>query len=76
MQFYEDLGSTMMAEEDAMSRMWAADQQFMAKLADYRRQLKHELQMLSEQIPKTTVAVLGKLPGSEGNHGQTSEHRQ
>ena len=23
----------------------------------------------SEQIPKSTIAVLGKMPGSEGNHG-------
>ena len=25
----------------------------------------------SEQIPKSTIAALGKLPGSEGNHGST-----
>ena len=30
----------------------------------------------SEQIPKSTIAVLGKMPGSEGNHGQTAKHRQ
>ena len=28
----------------------------------------------SEQIPKSTIAVLGKMPGSEGN--QTAKHRQ
>ena len=25
----------------------------------------------SEQIPKTTIAALGKMPGSEGNHGSS-----
>ena len=30
----------------------------------------------SEQIPKSTIAALGKMPGSEGNHGQTAKHRQ
>ena len=31
----------------------------------------------SEQIPKSTLAALGKMPGSEGNHdGQTAKHRQ
>ena len=24
----------------------------------------------SEQIPKSTIAALGKMPGSEGNHGR------
>ena len=28
-----------------------------------------------EQIPKSTIAALGKMPGS-GNHGQTAKHRQ
>ena len=28
----------------------------------------------SEQ--KSTIAALGKMPGSEGNHGQTAKHRQ
>ena len=29
----------------------------------------------SEQIPKSTIdiAALGKMPGSEGNHGQTAK---
>ena len=26
--------------------------------------------------PKNIFAALGKLPGSEGNHSQTAEHRQ
>ena len=26
--------------------------------------------------PKNTFAAFGKLPGSEGNHSQTAEHRQ
>ena len=30
----------------------------------------------SGQIPKSMIAVLGKMPGSDGNHGQTAEHRQ
>ena len=30
----------------------------------------------SEQIPKSTIAALGKMPGSEGNYGQTAKHRQ
>ena len=30
----------------------------------------------SEQVPKSTIAALGKMPGSEGNHGQTARHRQ
>ena len=30
----------------------------------------------SEQIPKSTIAALGKMPGSEGNHGQTAKHMQ
>ena len=30
----------------------------------------------SEQIPKSTIAAFGKMPGSEGNHGQTAKHRQ
>ena len=25
---------------------------------------------------EVTIAVLGKVPGSEGNHGQTAKHRQ
>ena len=27
----------------------------------------------SEQFPKSTIAVLGIMPGSESNHGQTTE---
>ena len=30
----------------------------------------------SEQIPKSTIVALGKVPGSEGDHGQTAKHRQ
>ena len=30
----------------------------------------------SEQTSKSTIAALGKMPGSEGNHGQTAKHRQ
>ena len=30
----------------------------------------------SEQIPKSTIAALGKMPGSGGNHDQTAKHRQ
>ena len=30
----------------------------------------------SEQIPKSTIAVLGKVLRSEGNHGQTAKYRQ
>ena len=30
----------------------------------------------SEQIPKSMTVALGKTPGSDGNHGQTAEHRQ
>ena len=30
----------------------------------------------SEQISMSTIAALGKMPGSEGNHGQTAKHRQ
>ena len=30
----------------------------------------------SEQTPKSTIAALGKMPGSEGNHGQTAKHRR
>ena len=30
----------------------------------------------SEQIPKSTIVAVGKVPGSEGNHGQTAKHRQ
>ena len=30
----------------------------------------------SEQIPKSTIAALGKMAGSEGNHCQTARHRQ
>ena len=27
-----------------------------------------------EQIPKSMIAALGKMPGSEGNQGQTAKH--
>ena len=30
----------------------------------------------SGQIPKIMIVALGKMPGSDGNHGQTAEHRQ
>ena len=30
----------------------------------------------SEQISKSTIPAIRKMPGSEGSHGQTSEHRQ
>ena len=30
----------------------------------------------SEQILKSTIVALGKMPGSKGNHGQTAKHRQ
>ena len=30
----------------------------------------------SEQTPKSTIAALGKMPRSEGKHGQTARHRQ
>ena len=30
----------------------------------------------SEQVSKSVNVALGKMPGSEGNHGQTAEHRQ
>ena len=28
------------------------------------------------EIPKSTIAALRKMPGSEGKHGQTAKHRQ
>ena len=29
-----------------------------------------------DQSKSPTIAALGRMPGSEGNHGQTSEHTQ
>ena len=33
-------------------------------------------EMGSEQLPKSTIAALGKMPGSQGNHDQTAKPRQ
>ena len=30
----------------------------------------------SDQVPTNRIVALGKLPGSEGDYGQTAEHRQ
>ena len=30
----------------------------------------------SEQIPKSMIAALGTMPGSEGNYGQATKHMQ
>ena len=30
----------------------------------------------SEQLPKSTIAAFGKMPVSEGKHGQTAQHTQ
>ena len=36
----------------------------------------HAKEIGSVQLPKSMIAALGKMPGSEGNHDQTAKHRQ
>ena len=45
--------------------------------SDFAKSTEHVSKEIgSEQIPKSTISVLGKMPVSEGNHGQTARHRQ
>ena len=45
-----------------------------SNMGENLRQVSKEIG--SEQISKSTIAALGKMPGSEGNQGQTAKHRQ
>ena len=47
---------------------------FINVLVQYLTFLTVSKEIGSEQIPKSTIAALGKMPRSEGNHGQTAKH--